>query len=90
MSNREIGQRLYLSHRTIESPRIRAAGRPRPSEAVGVQPPRSRAGGGVLFREQVRGFGRADPLVMNERLDCFQLGGRWVEVPVAGLFALRG
>jgi limonene-1,2-epoxide hydrolase len=43
-----------------------------------------------LFREQVRGFGRADPLVMNERLDCFQLGGRWVEVPVAGLFALRG
>jgi limonene-1,2-epoxide hydrolase len=28
-------------------------------------------------------------VVMNERLDRFQLGGRWVEVPVAGLFVLR-
>ena len=26
---------------------------------------------------------------MNERLDRFQLGGGWVEVPVAGLFVLR-
>jgi limonene-1,2-epoxide hydrolase len=28
-------------------------------------------------------------VVMNERLDRFQLGDRWVEVPVAGLFVLR-
>ncbi len=28
-------------------------------------------------------------VVMNEQLDRFQLGGRWVEVPVAGLFVLR-
>jgi limonene-1,2-epoxide hydrolase len=28
-------------------------------------------------------------VVMNERVDRFQLGGRWVEVPVAGLFVLR-
>lgn len=31
----------------------------------------------------------AGDVVMNERLDRFQLGGRWVEVPVAGLFVLR-
>jgi limonene-1,2-epoxide hydrolase len=28
-------------------------------------------------------------VVMNERLDRFQIGGRWVEVPVAGVFVLR-
>ena len=28
-------------------------------------------------------------VIMNERLDRFQLGDRWVEVPVAGLFVLR-
>lgn len=26
--------------------------------------------------------------VMNERLDRFHMGGRWVEVPVAGLFRI--
>jgi limonene-1,2-epoxide hydrolase len=28
-------------------------------------------------------------VIMNERLDRFRLDGRWVEVPVAGLFVLR-
>lgn len=28
--------------------------------------------------------------VMNERLDRFHMGGRWVEVPVAGLFRISG
>lgn len=28
-------------------------------------------------------------VVMNERLDRFLVGGRWIEVPVAGLFVLR-
>lgn len=28
-------------------------------------------------------------VVMNERLDRFEMGGRWVEVAVAGLFVLR-
>ena len=31
----------------------------------------------------------AGDVVMNERLDRFRLGSRWVEVPVAGLFVLR-
>jgi limonene-1,2-epoxide hydrolase len=31
----------------------------------------------------------AGDVIMNERLDRFQLGDRWVEVPVAGLFVLR-
>jgi limonene-1,2-epoxide hydrolase/quercetin dioxygenase-like cupin family protein len=31
----------------------------------------------------------AGDAVMNERLDRFQLGDQWVEVPVAGLFVLR-
>jgi limonene-1,2-epoxide hydrolase len=32
--------------------------------------------------------GEAD-VVMNERFDRFLVGGRWIEVPVAGLFVLR-
>ena len=32
--------------------------------------------------------GEAD-VVMNERLDRFLVAGRWIEVPVAGLFVLR-
>jgi limonene-1,2-epoxide hydrolase len=28
-------------------------------------------------------------VVMNERLDRFHMGDRWVELPVAGLFVLR-
>ena len=31
----------------------------------------------------------AGDVIMNERLDRFQLDGRWVEIPVAGLFVLR-
>jgi limonene-1,2-epoxide hydrolase len=38
-----------------------------------------------VTRHQVR----TGDVVMNERLDRFQLDGRWVEVPVAGLFVLR-
>ena len=29
-------------------------------------------------------------VVMNERTDRFELGGRWAELPVAGLFVLSG
>ena len=32
--------------------------------------------------------GEAD-IVMNERFDRFLVAGRWIEVPVAGLFVLR-
>ena len=28
-------------------------------------------------------------VVMNERLDRFEMGERWIEIPVAGLFVLR-
>jgi limonene-1,2-epoxide hydrolase len=28
-------------------------------------------------------------VVMNERVDRFELAGRWIELPVAGLFVLR-
>jgi limonene-1,2-epoxide hydrolase len=28
-------------------------------------------------------------LVMNERTDRFELGGKWVDLPVAGVFELR-
>ena len=28
-------------------------------------------------------------VVMNERTDRFQMGGRWIELPVAGLFTVR-
>lgn len=31
----------------------------------------------------------AGDVVMNERLDRFEIGGRWIELPVAGLFVLR-
>lgn len=30
-----------------------------------------------------------DDVVMNERLDRFEMGGRWLEVAVAGLFLVR-
>ena len=29
-------------------------------------------------------------LVMNERTDRFVIGGKWAELPVAGVFVLRG
>lgn len=32
----------------------------------------------------------AGPVVMNERTDRFEMAGRWAELPVAGLFVLRG
>lgn len=28
-------------------------------------------------------------VVMNERIDRFEMGGRWVELPVAGLWVVR-
>lgn len=31
----------------------------------------------------------AGDVVMNERLDRFEIGGRWIELPVAGLFVLQ-
>ena len=32
----------------------------------------------------------ASGTVFNERTDRFQLGGRWVEIPVCGIFEVRG
>src|ERR1700730_2204438 len=32
----------------------------------------------------------SDNLVMNERTDRFLVSGRWIELPVAGVFELRG
>jgi limonene-1,2-epoxide hydrolase len=31
-----------------------------------------------------------DGVVMTERTDRFRIGGRWIELPVMGAFALRG
>ena len=38
----------------------------------------------VVHREVASG-----DLVMNERTDRFEMGGRWVDLPVAGVFELR-
>ena len=38
----------------------------------------------VVHRELASG-----DLVMNERTDRFELGGKWVDLPVAGVFELR-
>jgi limonene-1,2-epoxide hydrolase len=38
----------------------------------------------VVHREAANG-----DLVMNERIDRFLVGGRWLELPVAGVFELR-
>jgi limonene-1,2-epoxide hydrolase len=38
----------------------------------------------VVHREAANGN-----LVMNERIDRFLVGGRWLELPVAGVFELR-
>ena len=38
----------------------------------------------VVHRELVSG-----DLVMNERTDRFEMGGKWVDLPVAGVFELR-
>jgi limonene-1,2-epoxide hydrolase len=38
----------------------------------------------VVHREVASG-----DLVMNERTDRFELGGKWVDLPVAGVFELR-
>jgi limonene-1,2-epoxide hydrolase len=32
----------------------------------------------------------SDDVVMNERTDRFKINGRWMELPVAGLFVVRG
>jgi limonene-1,2-epoxide hydrolase len=37
--------------------------------------------------EQVDGPGTG--AVMNERTDRFEMGGRWIELPVAGLFTVQ-
>jgi limonene-1,2-epoxide hydrolase len=39
----------------------------------------------VIHREAATGH-----VVMNERTDRFRVGGRWAEVPVAGVFELDG
>ena len=38
----------------------------------------------VVHRELASG-----DLVMNERTDRFEMGGKWVDLPVAGVFELR-
>ena len=38
----------------------------------------------VVHRELAAG-----DLVMNERTDRFEMGGKWVDLPVAGVFELR-
>lgn len=43
----------------------------------------------VIHHQVARQTGPADGVVMNERLDRFHMGGRWVEVPVAGLFLIN-
>jgi limonene-1,2-epoxide hydrolase len=32
----------------------------------------------------------ADGVVFNERTDRFDMGAKWIELPVAGVFELRG
>jgi limonene-1,2-epoxide hydrolase len=39
---------------------------------------------------QVSSGSADDGVVMNERLDRFRSGERWLELPVAGLFVVRG
>jgi len=43
----------------------------------------------VVHHQVARQDGPETGVVMNERLDRFHLGGRWVEVPVAGLFVIE-
>jgi limonene-1,2-epoxide hydrolase len=43
----------------------------------------------VIHHQAARADGPDHGIVMNERLDRFQVGGRWVEVPVAGLFVIE-
>lgn len=43
-----------------------------------------------VVRQQVASGTADDGIVMNERLDRFRRGDRWVELPVAGLFVVRG
>lgn len=44
----------------------------------------------VIHHQVARHDGNGSGVVMNERLDRFHMGGRWVEVPVAGLFVIDG
>ena len=39
----------------------------------------------VVHREAATG-----DVVMNERTDRFRMGGRWIEIPVVGVWELRG
>lgn len=43
----------------------------------------------VIHHQVAREDSAGNGVVMNERLDRFHLAGRWVEVPVAGLFVVR-
>lgn len=43
-----------------------------------------------ILHQVSRQDGDSGGVVMNERLDRFHLGNRWVEVPVAGLFVIVG
>ena len=42
----------------------------------------------VIHHQVARQDDHADGVVMNERLDRFHMGDRWIEVPVAGLFVI--
>lgn len=42
-----------------------------------------------IIHRQVESGTVANGTVFNERTDRFQLGGRWVEVPVCGIFEVR-
>ena len=42
-----------------------------------------------IIHRQVENGTVANGTVFNERTDRFQLGGRWVEVPVCGIFEVR-
>jgi limonene-1,2-epoxide hydrolase len=58
-----------------------------PDGIRGTLEPFSAAVGGIewVVHHQVE----QGDVVMNERVDRFQLGDRWMELPVAGLFVLR-
>ncbi len=44
----------------------------------------------VVTHQVAHDDGEGGGVVMNERVDRFEMGGRWIELPVAGLFVLRG
>ncbi len=42
-----------------------------------------------VIHHQVASGTPVEGIVMNERLDRFLIDGRWIEIPVAGLFVVR-